>query len=404
MFENTKIHPVLVCGTHFNGLGVIRAFGEVGIPVYAIDTVRGFGSLSRYAKFWKCPDPSTSERKFIDFLIERSKQFEHRPLLFPTMDSWATAASKHKTALLRHFHVMTADWEIIRLVIKKDEFFRWAQQRKYPVPKTYLNLDEINKDAFPIVAKPAFRYISSNSKCNKYISEMSNRLRLTDLNTIEDFNEFCGQYGELLPHFIFQEKVMGMANRMYSVGIYADKNSELLAIFTGRKVRGLPPDIGDCLVGQSEPLPELVELTRKLVRDLRYTGVAEVEFKKDARTEEYKLIEINPRSWSWIGITPACGVNIPLIAYNDVILEQKCFSQSQCNAGEVKWIRLVDDLMACMRWNRKLGFPEEALKFGTWFNSLKGRRIIAEFDRSDPLPFAALILKRLYEFSLGRRK
>jgi len=238
---------------------------------------------------------------------------------------------------------------------------------------------------------------------NKYIENLSDQLRLVDLDTMEDFNRFCSQYKELLSHFIFQEKVIGMANRMYTVGVYADKNSELLAIFTGRKVRGYPPNIGDCMVGQSEPLPELVKLTKKLIKDLNYTGVAEVEFKKDARTEEYKLIEVNPRSWSWIGITPACGVNIPLIAYNDAVLGERCFSQSRCDVGKVKWVRLIDDFITCIYWNKRIGFPKESLKFREWLNSLNGKRVIAEFDKSDPLPIIAFALRRLYELSTGKR-
>lgn len=386
MSEKLDTHPVFVFNTKFNGLAVIRTLGKAGIPVYALDTHQSVGTFSRYAKFWICPNPSTSEKRFIDFLIEKGQRFKHKPLLFPTNDEWATAVSKHKEILSRYFVTITADWDVIKLVVEKDKFFRWTQERGYPVPKTYFNIDEIDKSLFPMVAKPTFRRMSSDDEYNKYIEEISNQLRLVHLDTIEDFNKFCHKYENLLSHFIFQEEVIGMANRMYTVGIYADKDSKLLAIFTGRKVRGFPPDIGDCIVGQSEPLPELVELTKKLIKDLNYTGVAEVEFKKDAKTEEYKLLEINPRSWSWIGITPACGVNIPLIAYNDVVLGQRCFSQSQCDVGEVKWIRLIDDLQNCMYRNKKIGFPEESLKFTAWLNSLKGKRVIAEFDKTDPYP------------------
>ena len=46
-----------------------------------------------------------------------------------------------------------------------------------------------------------------------------------------------------------------------------------------------------------------------IVKDLNYSGIAEFEYKKDLSTGRYRLIEVNPRSWSWIGITPACGVS-----------------------------------------------------------------------------------------------
>jgi hypothetical protein len=54
--------------------------------------------------------------------------------------------------------------------------------------------------------------------------------------------------------------------------------------------------------------------------------------------------------------------------------------------GEVKWVRLIDDLSNCMYRNKRAGFPEETLSFMAWLNSLKGRRVIAEFEKSDPYP------------------
>lgn len=404
MSEGPDAHPVFVLGTHFNGLAVIQALGKSAVPVYAIDTHRSVGTFSRYANFWISPDPSTSETEFTDFLVRKGKQSKSKPLLFPTGDKWVAAVSKNRRTLFEWFLMAIPDWDIVRLTIEKDRFFRWTQEKGFPVPKTYFGIDEINESVFPILAKPKFRSMSADNEYNSYIEKVSNELRLVRLNTVQDFDDFCHTHSEVLAHFIFQEEVVGMANRMYTVGIYADEDSELLAIFTGRKLRGFPPDIGDCVFGQSEPLPELAELTRRLVKDLGYTGVAEVEFKKDARTEVYKLIEVNPRSWSWIGITPACGVNIPLIVYNHLVFEKKDFFQSQCGVGEVKWVRIINDLLSCMYKNRKIGFPKQSMKFITWLNSLKGKKVIAEFDRSEPLIVVIFMLRKLYESLKGKRK
>lgn len=87
----------------------------------------------------------------------------------------------------------------------------------------------------------------------------------------------------------------------YTVGIYTDEDHCVKAVFTGRKVRRFPADIGDNIVGESCTVPETnIGNSIRIVEELQYSGIAEFEYKKDAVTGEYKLIEINPRSWSWI--------------------------------------------------------------------------------------------------------
>src|SRR5262249_8844255 len=59
----------------------------------------------------------------------------------------------------------------------------------------------------------------------------------------------------------------------------------------------------------------LVEQAVRLLRELRFTGIAQVEFKYDSRDRQFKFIEINPRLWQWHENAAACGVDFPWIAY-----------------------------------------------------------------------------------------
>ena len=49
---------------------------------------------------------------------------------------------------------------------------------------------------------------------------------------------------------------------------------------------------------------------------LNYSGICEAEYIKDPVSEEYKLIEINPRTWLWVGLAKACGVDYAKMIYN----------------------------------------------------------------------------------------
>ena len=62
------------------------------------------------------------------------------------------------------------------------------------------------------------------------------------------------------------------------------------------------------------------------MRALRYTGVAMVEFKVNAKTGEFVLIEINGRFWGSLPLAVAAGANFPLWLYQMWVENREDFS------------------------------------------------------------------------------
>jgi len=382
--------PALVFNCHYNGLSIIQELGRHGVPVYALDTFRSVGTVSRYAHYWPCPDPLCDEDAFIQFLIERGGEFDQKPVLFPTNDHWATAIARHKQELGMWYLPCVADGPVVDLLISKDRFYQWAMERNYPVPRSY-SVDEVleaDGDIFPLIAKPIARRSPNLCMDHRDLHKFFDAHRMTVINNTSEYRDFTSQYADYLDYFLFQEYVPGMADRMYTVGIYANRQHEVLGLFTGRKVRGFPPDIGDCIVGQGERMPdEIIECVKEMVCDLGYSGIAEFEFKKDPSTGRFRLIEINPRSWSWIGITPACGVSLPWIAYADLTgIELVRYTESTVENGEVVYLKLLEDLRNCLHSYRKIGYPEYHMGLRAWVKEMSGKKkVYAEFSWDDPV-------------------
>ena len=57
----------------------------------------------------------------------------------------------------------------------------------------------------------------------------------------------------------------------------------------------------------------------RLLQELRYHGVSQVEFKRDPRDGRNCLMEVNARHWMWHSLAAASGVNLSLAAYRDAI-------------------------------------------------------------------------------------
>ena len=62
--------------------------------------------------------------------------------------------------------------------------------------------------------------------------------------------------------------------------------------------------------------PEVADLSRTLLRSFGYRGMANIEFKFDARDGSYRLIEINPRSSGALQLAVSAGIDFPFLVYD----------------------------------------------------------------------------------------
>ncbi|MEE2644064.1 MAG: ATP-grasp domain-containing protein [Myxococcota bacterium] len=386
------LQPALVFNCHYNGLSIIRELARRGVKeIFALDSKRSPGSYSRYATFIPSPDPLVDEQGFIEHLMKLELPQGSKPVLFPTNDHWACAVSRHAELLKERYSLWTAPSDVMELLLHKQSFYEWALEHGYPVPRSWraTNWDSISEDCFPIAAKPEFRVISSNQENQRAATQRKNLLRLTVLETPEALARFVDTHRAYLDELLLQEYIRGLSDCMYTVGVYANQHSEVLGVFTGRKLRGFPPDVGDCMVGQVESVPTaLIDSVKEMCRELGYTGIGEFEYKRDAVSGEFRLIEINPRSWSWVGITPACGVSLPWMAYCDLTgAAPVSYLESNIPDGSVKFARVSDDRRNCLSLNRRAGFPEWHMSRREWRASLECKTLVrASFAWDDPAP------------------
>ena len=149
------------------------------------------------------------------------------------------------------------------------------------------------------------------------------------------------------------------------------------------------------MAGESLYVEELADVSIRLIKKIKYTGIAEIEFKKDLKSGEYKLIEINPRTWSWIGIVPYTGVDLPFIAYSDLVYNIKP-NKIIKSVDNILWVRLVDDIV-----NNLFLYPKENRKSLFFlirqYQSYK-RVIVAETNERDYKVFIYYIFFKIKIF------
>ena len=149
---------------------------------------------------------------------------------------------------------------------------------------------------------------------------------------------------------------------------------------TAQKVRNDPPGTGSPRVQVTKNIPELIPLSRKILNELNYQGYANVEFKKDTRSNEYKFMEINPRINRCMQQAIAGGIDYPWIIFNH-LKNGSLPKNLDCKEG-IYWIDLAKDLIRNFQF-RKI----EKYNFNEYLSPYFHKHVFAVLSFRDIKPF-----------------
>jgi predicted ATP-grasp superfamily ATP-dependent carboligase len=161
-----------------------------------------------------------------------------------------------------------------------------------------------------------------------------------------------------------------------------------IASFSHRRIREKPPTGGVSVVSQSEPMDEpLLDRSLALLQEFGWSGVAMVEYKRDAATGEPVLMEINGRFWGSLQLAIGAGVDFPRLLV-DTALGLKVTPIHTYRFVRSRWLwGDVDNLIARWRGPSATWTDRASATFGLVRACGPGYR--EEVLRwSDPRPFA----------------
>jgi predicted ATP-grasp superfamily ATP-dependent carboligase len=379
--------PAIVIGvTWANGLGLIRSLGEAGVPVLALDSrSEPIGFSSRYVtRALVCPDPEEKAREFLEFMGELGLALEYKGVLFLTRDQDVSVVSQNQELLERHFHIPFAQWTVVSRIVDKQGQYAVARAADVPLPETFFpqNDDEledaVNKVPYPAIIKPAYHVkFSERFGVKGFVAE-------DPAAALRAFRRGAN-YGYQM---MLQEIIPGDANRLYTYGSYLDRNGRPLGQFTGRKLRQNPRMFGTCRVGESCPAPDVAALGLRLLHALDYWGISQVEFKLDPRDDQFKLMEVNARSYQWQHLATACGANLALLAYRDAL--NQCVAPVFADDYGKRWSLIASDLVMTPR---EIARGQTSLR--SWLNGWRGLAVDGIFSFRDPKPGLRYLKNRL---------
>ncbi len=369
---------VLVVGGDHPGLGVVRSFGRRGIPVYVVDDQPCISRYSRFAKRVIRVENILDERKTVDAVLEVGRRFNLRNwVLVPTRDETVAAFSRYRAELAEFFSVTTGEWESVQWAWDKKKTYELAETLGIPCPRTFnpKNAGELSSlySHLPLAIKPAV-------KENFFYATGAKAWRA---DTVEQLNQLYEKASRQIKpeEILIQEIIPGGGRDQYSYCAFV-RNGRPHSTLTARRARQHPREFGRAATYvETVDAPEIEELSERFLKAINFHGIVEIEFKRDSRDGQYKLLDVNARAWGFHILGAACGVDFPYLLYADRLGLPIEPTHAKSGAG---WMRLLTDVPTAIS-----DFVNGSLSLRDYMKSLRATRVESVFSWSDPLPFVA---------------
>ncbi|WP_424769074.1 carboxylate--amine ligase [Paenibacillus sp. sgz302251] len=389
---------ILGCN-YYIGLSTIRCLGINGVHTVAVDysNKETYGADSKYtSERLIAPHYKEDKVAFIQFLKDYAQRQSSPPVLIPCHDSYLEVIDEHLTELREYYLIPQDEQGIYSNMMNKEVLHRLASENGVAVPETvrvdedqfFEKIDSIIK--YPCVVKPT----DSPSFVAKF------RRKLFKVNNRAELEQALAKAREAKLEVIVQRIIPGFDDHMYTFDAYLNQDSKVTHWVTCQKFRQYPINFGASVYTGQRYVPELFDIGAPFLEKMKWKGFAEIEFKKDAETGTYYLIEVNCRITNLNNLLYKVGVNMPWITYQELttgnLVQPKAVKE---DTKRVFWYGYED--MLAIRDYIKSG----QLTAGQVFVSLFKPKAYAIWDWKDPKPaisYASIIGRKITKKLLRR--
>lgn len=396
--QPSSLPGVIILGGAHGALAVARSMGRRRIPSVLVTDDHPLPKLSRYVskRFdWAGPASPDAAQWLIDLAAREGLKGW---LLVPCTDGDVHLIASQLERLSDVFRVMSCPWETLQNLCDKQMLSRHAQACGVDFPRAYTiasDDDARNLDVqFPVVLKPATR-------------ESANAFTMAKAWRADSREELITRYREAADHVgaghvVVQEFIPGGGDAQYSYAAVWQDGRPLVEM-VARRTRQFPVEFSyTSTFVETATREPVIEASRKLLSAVDFRGLVEIEYKFDARDGRHKVMDVNPRAWSWLALPAAAGVDMPHILFQAATGAEVHASAAPRPAA---WIHGFRDVLSVMQLVRR-----GEISLMQWMKSLRGKPLVfASFAWDDPvpglceLPIVALrVLTRRLPLLLGR--
>jgi predicted ATP-grasp superfamily ATP-dependent carboligase len=291
--------------------GACRSLSGHGIRVVITDNFTP--SPSPYAEdgFFQCPAyaPGESDPAWVNAMCDLALRLEGKPVLLSATDWGLHATAEHYPTLSRLYTMATPPPETVQVLLGKTEFAEWANARGIPIPVSHVfrvgepvDLGRVDLP-FPWVIKPGHTFRMVDAEGTKLFLAR-------DRSEAGKQVELCHRYGM---DVVIQEDLSKGDTVQWSFAGVCHPAGVIHSAVLALKMRQSPWGVATAV--ETVPMDShILEIAEQICRELRYTGIFEIELRADAAGRP-RVIEINPRIWNQAELPTAAGLDLVHTAY-----------------------------------------------------------------------------------------
>jgi predicted ATP-grasp superfamily ATP-dependent carboligase len=379
-------------------LALSRSLGRRGVPVYRFHPERSLIDLeSRYCTHVPCPNLYDDEAGLVGALLAFARAQAGKPVLFPAADGAVEFVARNEVALGEAFALACAPWRSVQEIQDKQRLLEHAARIGVPIPDTSFPKSAGELDgfaatlAYPAVVKP----LTSHHWKRPEVAAVVGGAKALVVNDADELRSVYRRVAPFAPDMMVQEIVPGEIDRLLTFLGYVGRDGRPLAGCVRKKLRQYPAGFGYCCLAETVRDPEIMELSIRLLTSLGYRGIAGVEFKRDPRTGQAKLIEINARAVRTTSTAIGAGVDLPWIAYQDLRSPAATLAPVFDYKVPVRWIHVRSEIRAAFPMIRR-----GELSFREWIRIFRGPTAQVMWAWDDPKPgILNVVLPTLHRLS-----
>jgi predicted ATP-grasp superfamily ATP-dependent carboligase len=375
-----ELPPALILDGGANALSVARDLGRMGVSVHAIGPRDSVVKHSRYCNWIALEE---SEEAWVDFLLGPDAGHLQGTVLLACGDAALAVLIRHRDALLRRFRLDLCNPAAQRAMLDKLTTYHHARAAGVPAPGFWeiASRDQVIalRDAlvFPLLVKPHLSHVFESRFGRKHVL----------VHTFDELLTAIDAATRARTDVLLMEHIPGADDLLCSYYTYLDEQGEPQFHFTKRIIRRYPAGMGTACYHVTDWIPDIVPPALKLFEQAGLRGLANVEFKRDPRDGQYKLIECNARFTASNCLVSASGFSLARFVYN------RLTGRPQPPLTDYKFgLRLWDPARdwCAYRELRRAG----KLSLWRWLTSIAHRRqTFAYFRWTDPMPAVARAFK-----------
>ena len=364
----------MILGGAHGSLAAARSLGRHGIPVWFVTHDHPIAKYSHFTSRsfdWVGPDDEDAVGWLVDLAARHRLD---RWVLFAGADAEVRFVAQNHATLAQAYRLTTPPWAVTRIACDKRLAHQHAASVGVDFPWSYYPRDRNDLAtvdcSFPAVLKPTF-------------SLGRNAFTAAKAWRVDDRAALLSRYGEAValvgPSAIaIQELIPGGGEAQFSyAAVWSD--GAPVASLVARRTRQYPIDFGFTSTFVETVEQSAVEVAAcRFLAALRFSGLVEIEFKRDARDGRYKLLDVNPRLWTWIALGSAAGVDLPWIQWQLACKQPTMPWRGRSGAS---WVHMSRDVVAAIQQ-----IAGGSLPASEYVASLARSTTFAAFSADDPLP------------------